>query len=50
MKKKQLGGTCVNRGCVLKDYVVWCTIAEAIRDYGPDYGFTSEQTNLILQP
>ena len=24
--------------------MVWCTIAEAIRDYGPDYGFTSEQT------
>ena len=26
LKKKQLGGTCVNRGCVpKKDYVVWCT-------------------------
>ena len=28
--------------------IMWygAQIAEAIRDYGPDYGFTSEQTNL----
>ena len=45
IEEKQLGGTCVNRGCVPKK-IMWygSQIAEAIRDYGPDYGFTSEQT------
>ena len=45
IEEKQLGGTCVNRGCVPKK-IMWygAQIAEAIRDYGPDYGFTSEQT------
>ena len=46
IEEKQLGGTCVNKGCVPKK-IMWygAQIAEAIRDYGPDYGFTSEQTN-----
>ena len=45
IEEKQLGGTCVNRGCVPKK-IMWygAQISEAIRDYGPDYGFTSEQT------
>lgn len=45
IEEKQLGGTCVNRGCVPKK-IMWygAQIAEAIRYYGPDYGFTSEQT------
>lgn len=35
-----LGGTCVNVGCVPKK-VMWhaAQIAEAIKQYGPDYGF-----------
>ena len=36
--------------CALKIMWYGAQIAESIRDYGPDYGFTSEQTNLILQP
>ncbi|TCD46758.1 glutathione-disulfide reductase [Streptococcus sp. X16XC17] len=38
-----LGGTCVNIGCVPKK-IMWygATISEAIRHYGPEYGFTSE--------
>ena len=45
IEEKLLGGTCVNKGCVPKK-IMWygAQIAEAIRDYGPDYGFTSEQT------
>ena len=37
---KELGGTCVNVGCVPKK-VMWhaAQISEAIRAYGPDYGF-----------
>jgi glutathione reductase (NADPH) len=36
----EIGGTCVNVGCVPKK-VMWhaAQIAEAIRHYGPDYGF-----------
>lgn len=36
----ELGGTCVNVGCVPKK-VMWhaAQIADAIRQYGPDYGF-----------
>ncbi|HUH87335.1 MAG TPA: glutathione-disulfide reductase [Pusillimonas sp.] len=36
----ELGGTCVNVGCVPKK-VMWhaAQIAEAIHNYGPDYGF-----------
>lgn len=40
IEAKVLGGTCVNVGCVPKK-VMWygAQIAEAIRQYGPDYGF-----------
>ena len=40
IEAKELGGTCVNVGCVPKK-VMWhaAQIAEAIRNYGPDYGF-----------
>ncbi|MFI0488579.1 MAG: glutathione-disulfide reductase [Yersinia sp. (in: enterobacteria)] len=40
IEAKQLGGTCVNVGCVPKK-VMWhaAQIAEAIHLYGPDYGF-----------
>ncbi|MEC5320624.1 glutathione-disulfide reductase [Brenneria populi subsp. brevivirga] len=40
IEAKYLGGTCVNVGCVPKK-VMWhaAQIAEAIRQYGPDYGF-----------
>ena len=42
IEEKQLGGTCVNRGCVPKK-IMWygAQIAEAIRAYGPDYGFSN---------
>ena len=38
-----LGGTCVNVGCVPKK-VMWYSaqIADAIQKYGPDYGFNTE--------
>ena len=40
IEAKDLGGTCVNVGCVPKK-VMWhaAQIAEAINNYGPDYGF-----------
>ncbi|WON77161.1 glutathione-disulfide reductase [Serratia sp. UGAL515B_01] len=40
IEAKELGGTCVNVGCVPKK-VMWhaAQIADAIRQYGPDYGF-----------
>lgn len=40
IETKELGGTCVNVGCVPKK-VMWhaAQIAEAIHHYGPDYGF-----------
>ncbi|WP_272521812.1 glutathione-disulfide reductase [Providencia sp. PROV202] len=40
IEAKELGGTCVNVGCVPKK-VMWhaAQISEAIRAYGPDYGF-----------
>ena len=40
IEAKALSGTCVNVGCVPKK-VMWygAQIAEAIRQYGPDYGF-----------
>lgn len=45
IEAKELGGTCVNVGCVPKK-VMWYAsqIAEAIHIYGPDYGFTAEKT------
>ncbi len=40
IEAKVIGGTCVNVGCVPKK-VMWhaAQIAEAIHNYGPDYGF-----------
>lgn len=40
IEAKELGGTCVNVGCVPKK-VMWhaAQIAESIHCYGPDYGF-----------
>ncbi|WP_392561550.1 glutathione-disulfide reductase [Orbus sturtevantii] len=40
IEAKELGGTCVNVGCVPKK-IMWygAQIAEAIKNYGPDYGF-----------
>lgn len=40
IEAKELGGTCVNVGCVPKK-VMWhaAQIAEAIHQYAPDYGF-----------
>ncbi|WP_315708792.1 glutathione-disulfide reductase [Brenneria uluponensis] len=40
IEAKYLGGTCVNVGCVPKK-IMWhaAQIAEAIHQYGPDYGF-----------
>lgn len=41
---KQLGGTCVNVGCVPKK-IMWygANVADTFAKYGPDYGFTAEQ-------
>lgn len=46
IEENLLGGTCVNRGCVPKK-IMWygAQIAEAIHQYGPDYGFTAEHTS-----
>ncbi|ALM84160.1 glutathione-disulfide reductase [Bordetella sp. N] len=43
IEAKELGGTCVNVGCVPKK-VMWhaAQIAEAIHHYGPDYGFDTK--------
>ncbi|MGK2888775.1 MAG: hypothetical protein ACSLEN_05635 [Candidatus Malihini olakiniferum] len=40
IEAKYLGGTCINISCVPKK-VMWYAvqIAEAIHQYGPDYGF-----------
>ncbi|OWT60556.1 glutathione-disulfide reductase [Candidimonas nitroreducens] len=40
IERGEIGGTCVNVGCVPKK-VMWhaAQVAEAIRAYGPDYGF-----------
>lgn len=45
IEENLLGGTCVNRGCVPKK-IMWygAHIAEAYHTYGPDYGFTSDNT------
>ena len=42
IEEKNLGGTCVNVGCVPKK-IMWygAQIAESFHHYGPDYGFTS---------
>lgn len=46
IEAKQLGGTCVNVGCVPKK-VMWygAQIAEAINLYAPDYGFELDVKN-----
>ena len=43
IEEKQLGGTCVNKGCVPKK-IMWygAQIAEAIHKYGPAYGFSAK--------
>jgi glutathione reductase (NADPH) len=43
IEAEALGGTCVNLGCVPKK-IMWhgAQIAEAIRNYAPDYGFKLE--------
>jgi glutathione reductase (NADPH) len=50
IEAKELGGTCVNVGCVPKK-VMWhaAQIAEAIRLYGPDYGFDATLNKLDWQ-
>ncbi|WP_026024317.1 FAD-dependent oxidoreductase, partial [Enterovibrio norvegicus] len=46
IEAQHLGGTCVNVGCVPKK-VMWhgAQIAEAIKLYGPDYGFDTTVNN-----
>lgn len=46
IEAKELGGTCVNVGCVPKK-VMWhaAQIREAIHLYGPDYGFDTTITS-----
>ena len=48
IEARDIGGTCVNRGCVPKK-VMWygAQMAEALHRYAPDYGFslTAEQFN-----
>ncbi|WP_226572549.1 glutathione-disulfide reductase [Mangrovibacter yixingensis] len=50
IEAKALGGTCVNVGCVPKK-VMWhaAQIAEAIHQYGPDYGFDTTVNNFDWQ-
>lgn len=42
----QVGGTCVNVGCVPKK-IMWygAQVAESFHHYGPDYGFTADTIN-----
>lgn len=46
IEEKNLGGTCVNLGCVPKK-IMWygAQIAEAYHQFGPDYGFTNKNLN-----
>lgn len=50
IEAKALGGTCVNVGCVPKK-VMWhaAQIAEAIHQYGPDYGFDTTVNKFNFQ-
>ncbi len=50
IEAKELGGTCVNVGCVPKK-VMWhaSQIAEAVNLYGPDYGFDATINNFDWQ-
>ncbi|KAG4066389.1 hypothetical protein HA402_007973 [Bradysia odoriphaga] len=47
IEARELGGTCVNVGCVPKK-IMWhaAQIAEAIHLYGPDYGFDTTLNRL----
>ncbi|KMK51671.1 glutathione reductase [[Actinobacillus] muris] len=46
IEAKQLGGTCVNVGCVPKKVMFYgAQIAEAIHQYAPDYGFDVKVNN-----
>lgn len=50
IEAKALGGTCVNVGCVPKK-IMWygAQIAEAINNYGADYGFETQIKNFSWQ-
>ena len=50
IEANQLGGTCVNLGCVPKK-VMWygAQVAEAIEKYAPDYGFDVEVKGLTFK-
>ena len=50
IEANQLGGTCVNLGCVPKK-VMWygAQVAEAIQKYAPDYGFDVELKGFDFQ-
>ena len=50
IEANQLGGTCVNWGCVPKK-VMWygAQVAEAIVKYAPDYGFDIEVKGLTFK-
>lgn len=50
IEAKEIGGTCVNVGCVPKK-VMWyaAQIASAIYNYGPDYGFEVSVDNFSWQ-
>ena len=50
IEANQLGGTCVNLGCVPKK-VMWygAQVAEAIEKYAPDYGFDVEVKGFDFQ-
>lgn len=50
IEAEQLGGTCVNWGCVPKK-VMWygAQVAEAIEKYAPDYGFDVELKGFDFQ-
>ncbi len=50
IEAEQLGGTCVNWGCVPKK-VMWygAQVAEAIHKYAPDYGFDIEVKSFNFQ-
>ncbi|MBP2280175.1 glutathione reductase (NADPH) [Psychrobacter sp. PL15] len=50
IEANQLGGTCVNLGCVPKK-VMWygAQVAEAIHKYAPDYGFDIEVKGFDFQ-
>ncbi|QIQ21075.1 glutathione-disulfide reductase [Zophobihabitans entericus] len=50
VEAKLLGGTCVNVGCVPKK-IMWyaAQVSEAIKNYGPDYGFDTTINNFNWQ-